>query len=129
MLIKIFLGFFLIALTETINGMFRVKVLQKLSKKYAKTISFLLGSFAIIVLNLLLLPWIQPLNLAEAFFVGFIWGLLMIYYDIIVGKVLFKLSFERIMEDFNIFKGNLLSLGILLIMILPAVLFKLGYLE
>jgi hypothetical protein len=120
MLIKIFLGFLLLAFAETLNGMFRVKVLHKrLGKKIAKILSFVLGSFAIFALNIVLVPWIEPKSMSEAFFIGFIWMSLMLTYDLYVGRVLFKLSWSKILEDFNIFKGNLLALGMLLILFLP----------
>lgn len=129
MLIKILLGFILIALVETLNGVFRINILYKFSKKYAQLISFVIGSFVIVLLNLLLLPWLNLHNIFEAFFVGILWGFLMLCYDIFVGKVLFKLSWEKVFEDFNIFKGNLLSIGIAIIIFLPSVLFNLGYLD
>lgn len=126
MLIKVLLGFILIALAETLNGIFRIKVLYKLSREYAKLISFLIGAITLILLNLLLLPWIDPQKLYEAFIVGVSWGILMICYDVFVGRVLFKLSWSKVIEDFNILKGNLLAFGILMIVFLPTALFVLG---
>lgn len=128
MLIKIVLGFFLIALAETLNGIFRVKILsKKIGIKKAKIVSFILGSFLVLLINLLLVPLIEPKNINEAFFIGLSWASLMILYDIFVGRVLFKLSWERVLEDFNIFKGNLLSIGILLIICLPPFLYILEW--
>jgi hypothetical protein len=120
MLIKIFLGFLLIALAETLNGIFRVRVLhKKLGAKTARLVSFILGSLIIFLINIILLPWINPKTISEAFFIGFVWMSLMIVYDLYVGRVLFKLSWDKILEDFNIFKGNLLALGMMLILFLP----------
>jgi hypothetical protein len=124
MLIKLLIGFVLIALVETLNGIFRVKFLsKKLGIKKEKILSFVLGSFFILLLNLILIPWIAPQSLSESFLIGFIWMSFMIAYDLYVGRVLFKLSWERILEDFNIFKGNLLGFGMILIFIFPSVLF------
>ncbi len=120
MMIKIFLGFLLIALAETFNGIFRVRVLhKKLGAKKAKIFSFILGSLFIFILNIALVPWVDPKNISEAFFIGFVWMSLMIAYDFYVGRVLFKLSWDKILEDFNIFKGQLLALGMLLVLFLP----------
>jgi len=120
MLIKIFLGFLLIAFAETLNGTFRVRVLyKKLGAKRAKIFSFALGSLIIFVINIILVPWINPKTISEAFFIGFFWMSLMIAYDLYVGRVLFKLSWDKILDDFNIFKGNLLALGMMLILFLP----------
>jgi hypothetical protein len=124
MLIKIVLGFILIALVETLNGIFRVKFLSKrLGIKKAKIVSFVLGSFFILLLNLILIPWIAPQNLSESLLVGFVWMGLMIGYDLYVGRVLFKLSWGRILEDFSIFKGNFLGFGMILILLLPPIIY------
>lgn len=124
MLIKVFLGFILIASAETLNGIFRIKVLyKKLGVRKAKFVSFLLGSIIIFILNLILFQWIAPQNIKEAFVIGFLWMILMITYDIFVGKVLFKLSWAKVIEDFNIFKGNLLGIGMCVILLLPVSIF------
>lgn len=87
-LIKVFLGLILIALAETFNGIFRIKFLsKKLGVKKSKISSFLLGSTIILILNLILLPWIAPDNITDAFLIGFMWMSLMIAYDVYVGKV------------------------------------------
>jgi hypothetical protein len=123
-IIKIFLGFIFIALAETLNGIFRVKILyKKLGVQKAKIVSFLLGSSIVFILNLILVPWLSPKTISDALIIGFAWMSLMIIYDIYVGKVLFKLSWKKILEDFNIFHGNLLGVGIGLILLLPVSIF------
>lgn len=121
---NILLGFILIGLIETVNGIFRIKVLFKyFERSIAKRLSFLLGLLLIIVINILLIPWIKPKNVFDAIYIGFIWATLMMIYDIFVGKFLFKLSWKNIINDFNIFEGNLLSYGILSIIIFPTLVF------
>ena len=118
-------GFILLAFLETLNGVFRVRFLfRKLSKKGAKLLSFLIGLVLVFIVNLLYLPLVNPTSKEEAFFVGFTWGLLMMIYDVFVGKFLFKLSWEKIADDFDITKGNLLSIGIVLIVFMPVLVFK-----
>jgi hypothetical protein len=120
MLIKIFIGFLFIALAETLNGIFRVRILyKKIGINRAKIVSFLIGITIIISLNFILVPWISPQTKSDAFFIGFVWMCLMIAYDLYVGKVLFKLSWKKIFEDFNILKGNFLAVGMILIFVLP----------
>ena len=120
MITKILIGFIFIALLETLNGIFRVRFLiKRFGKKNAKIVSFVLGATLIYLLNSLLLPWIDPSGLIQAFSVGLTWAALMVAYDVYVGRKLFKLSWDLILEDFNVLKGNLLSLGILFILFLP----------
>jgi hypothetical protein len=126
MLTKIILGFLLIATVETLNGIFRVRYLRKkLGAKRANTLSFVLGSFSVVLINIFLYPAIAPQSFLQALTVGISWALLMICYDLYVGRVLFKLSWDKVLNDFNLFKGNLLSLGMILILILPPLFFLL----
>lgn len=125
MILKIILGFILIAFIETLNGIFRIKVLNKsFTKKLSKFISFILGSILIFLINLFYIPILSISSQEEAFFIGFTWALLMILYDVFVGKFMFKMSWENIADDFDILKGNLLSLGIILIVFMPIFVFK-----
>lgn len=125
MILKIILGFILIAFIETLNGIFRIKVLNKsFTKKLSKFISFILGSILIFLINLFYIPILGISSQEEAFFIGFTWALLMILYDVFVGKFMFKMSWENIADDFDILKGNLLSLGIILIVFMPIFVFK-----
>ncbi|MGP2657519.1 hypothetical protein ACOJTA_10795 [Malaciobacter sp. WC5094] len=125
MIFKIILGFIIIAFIETLNGIFRIKVLNKsFTKKLSKFISFILGSILIFLINLFYIPILSISSQEEAFFIGFTWALLMILYDVFVGKFMFKMSWENIADDFDILKGNLLSLGIILIVFMPIFVFK-----
>lgn len=125
MILKIILGFIIIAFIETLNGIFRIKVLNKsFSKKLSKFISFILGSILIFTINLFYIPILGISSQEEAFFIGFTWALLMILYDVFIGKFMFKMSWENIADDFDILKGNLLSLGIILIVFMPIFVFK-----
>ena len=125
MILKIILGFILIAFIETLNGILRIKVLNKsFSKKLSKFMSFILGSILIFIINLFYIPILGISSQEEAFFIGFTWALLMILYDVFVGKFMFKMSWENIADDFDILKGNLLSLGIILIVFMPIFVFK-----
>jgi hypothetical protein len=126
MLTKIILGFLLIATVETLNGIFRIRYLHKrLGAKKAKRVSFVSGSLSVVLINIFLYPAIAPQSFLQALFVGMFWTFLMVCYDLYVGRVLFKLSWDKVFDDFNLFKGNLLSLGMILILILPPLLFLL----
>ncbi|PHO08644.1 hypothetical protein CPG37_13435 [Malaciobacter canalis] len=123
MIVKILLGFILIAIVETINGIIRIKILQKYFRKYTKIISFLLGYLWIVIITKLFLSFINPETLFESFIVGLSWAIMMIIFDIFIGKVIFRLSWKSILNDFNIFKGNYLSFGIILIVFTPMLIY------
>ncbi len=123
---KITLAFFIIALAETTNGIFRIRFLNKrLKKRVSKVVSFFIGLIIIISLNILLVPWIDPKSEINAFLIGVIFATGMVLYDVAIGRLAFKMSWQRIFEDFNLLKGNLLTLGILVLLFLPYIVFLL----
>ncbi|MCD6258310.1 MAG: hypothetical protein J7J31_01785 [Helicobacteraceae bacterium] len=126
MLCKTILAFILIALVETLNGIFRILYLQKkFQKGLARLISFLMGLSLVTILCLFLIPWIDPRSAIEALTIGIFLALGMTLYDIAIGRFIFKLAWSKILQDFNIVKGNLLTIGILVLAFLPYVIWML----
>lgn len=125
LLLKSFAIWFFIAVGEILNGNFRVRILNgKFGDKPAKKISFFTGLIIIYSIAWLSMPWLGPKNLTECFFIGLTWMILMIGLDIYVGRVVFRFPWKKILEDFDLRKGNLLGLGMLLLLLCPAILCK-----
>lgn len=121
---KIFIGFAVIALLETLNGIFRVKVLSRFfAGKLSRIVSFVSGSVLITAASIMLIPIVDPDSLSQALFTGIAWAFLMACYDIIIGRFAFRLSWPQIIDDFNVMKGNLLSFGLLLIIIIQPLIY------
>ena len=124
MLIRIILVFFLLALLETINGIARIKILYKfLTPAKAGVFSFITGTIFIILIIYNTLTYIGAKSYKDCLIAGFLWAFLMAAYDILLGKYVFKLSWKKIASDFDPRQGNLLGIGMLLIIFAPAVIF------
>jgi hypothetical protein len=124
MVLKVILGAVILCVIETCNGIIRIHFFTKyFGKQKAKIISFSLGLLMACIAIFLLVSWINPKTFLESFSLGFIWATSMVAYDIWVGRILFKLSWDKILKDFDLRSGNLLSLGIFAIAILPPFLF------
>lgn len=116
--------FVLIAFAETINGIYRIKFLNKrFGNKKAKIISFFTGLFFIVVIVYYALKWISLSSFYDSFFVGFLWSFLMVAYDVFIAKIVFKYSWKNVIKDFDVTQGNLLSIGIVILFLLPSILF------
>jgi len=114
----------LLALGEVVNGNVRVRVLHRLyGKKRAKTVSFLSGIIIIYVISWFALPWVSPVNYVDCLLIGFVWLAIMLSLDIYFGRYVFKFKWNKIIDDFNPFKGNLLSVGMILLFISPSLVF------
>ncbi|NJL98045.1 MAG: hypothetical protein HC924_04085 [Synechococcaceae cyanobacterium SM2_3_2] len=124
MLLRSILIFAIIAFCETANGILRVRVLAKrLGLKRARLLSFGLGSLVIMSLAWVFVPWIAPSSIPESIGIGSLWLVLMVAFDLLVGRLAFHYSWPRILRDFDIRLGNLLSFGMALIWVIPTVVF------
>ncbi len=124
MFLKALIAGLLIAFGEVINGNIRVRILNKrLGKKRAKLISFFSGIIVIFVICWLILPWIEPNNYQDCIYIGFIWLVIMMCLDIYFARYVFKLKWNKIIDDFNPMKGNLLSIGMVFLLFCPAIVF------
>ncbi|OIN95017.1 MAG: hypothetical protein AUJ48_04025 [Deltaproteobacteria bacterium CG1_02_45_11] len=126
MLLKILAVGLLIAFGEVINGNIRVRVLHaKFGMKRAKQLSFFSGTALIFTICWFTLPWISPKDILDCFKIGFIWFMIMFSLDIYFAKYVFKLKWNKIAEDFNPLKGNLISIGMVLLFLSPYIVFRL----
>jgi hypothetical protein len=124
MLLKALAIGLLLALGEIINGNIRVRVLHRLyGQRRAKTLSLLSGIAIIFAITWLALPWVAPTSYLDCLKLGLVWLMIMLSLDIFVGRYLFKYKWHRILDDFNLFKDNLLSVGMLLLFISPSLVF------
>jgi hypothetical protein len=126
MLVKALLVGLLIACGEVVNGNIRVRVLHsRVGKRRAKHISFLTGIGIISIICWITLHWIAPADYQDCLLVGAIWLVVMLCLDIYFARYVFRLKWQKIGDDFNPIKGNLLSLGMVYLMLCPALVFAL----
>ena len=126
MILKAILVWVLIAIGETVNGMFRVHYLnRKMTSRRARQIALISGSFLILFIGWFAVPWIKPETYPECLLIGLIWLLLMLAYDIAFGRFVFHYSWRRIAADFDLRQGNFLAIGMLVIFLAPLLVTKL----
>lgn len=120
LLLKAILVWLCIAVAETANGIARVKLLnRRFGDRGARRVGVLTGSAIIFLIGWVSLPWIGPANARESLLVGVCWLALMLGFDIGFGLLVFRVSWRRIAADFNLLKGNLLALGMMVLLVTP----------
>lgn len=125
-LLKILSFFFLIAFSEMILGTLRTLYLNKrLGVKLAKQISILPALLLCFVICYIYLPFFDINSKIGFVFLGIGLSYFMLIFDIIVGRIIMKMSWQKIFDDFNIFKGNFLSIGLTLMALCPLFAFLL----
>ncbi len=117
---KIVCFYVLVASCETINGLLRTIYLNKrLGVVSAKRISMLPALFLCMVICYFYVPLIHITTDTGLIYLGMSLSTFMIVFDIIVGRYVAKAKWSVILNDFNIFKGNLLAVGVVIMAFCP----------
>ncbi len=110
----------LLILLEIGNGIFRMKFLLPRFKNHrSRQIGVLSGCTIIFIVSLLSIKWIGVTNPSEALQVGLLWIFVMLLFEILFGKLFFRMPWKKIFDDFNIAKGNLLLIGMIFLLFAP----------
>lgn len=126
MILKTLIIWAVIAIGEIVNGNVRVRYLQRRYGVYrARQLSFFSGVAIFTTIIWLLLPWVAPTSIYHCLEIGSILTTMMLLLDIYFGRVVFRYRWSQILDDFNLAKGNLLGLGMLLLLFCPVVVFLL----
>jgi hypothetical protein len=126
MIWRAFLIWLLIALAEVLNGIVRVRLLnRRVGDRRARQIGVLTGSALILVITWLTLPWLKAGTMQELLSVGLFWLMLMLAFDIGFGRWVFRATWGRIFAEFDVRRGGFLGFGMLVVLLAPLVVAKL----
>ncbi len=115
---------------EFSHGAFRALVLAPyLGDFRARQVSVFTGSLLIVLLACLFIRWIRARSTAALVLVGIFWLGLTLVFELGVGLYVFQRSWEDLASDFNIFKGGLFPLGLLVLTFSPLIAARLRGLE
>jgi hypothetical protein len=117
---KIVCFYVLVASGETLNGILRTIYLNKrLGIMSAKRISMLPALFLCLLICYFYLPLLDIRSDKGLLFLGISLSAFMTVFDIIMGRYIAKAKWSAILADFNIFKGNLLAVGLVVMAFCP----------
>ncbi len=110
----------LVASAETLNGILRTVYLNKrLGIMPAKRISMLPALFLCLLICYFYVPIMDLTTDTGLVFLGMSLSAFMIVFDIIMGRYVAKAKWSAILNDFNIFRGNLLAVGVVVMAFCP----------
>ena len=120
MILRAFLVWLLIFALEIVHGVLRALWLVPfVGDLPARQIGVLVGSLLIVLAAWLCIDWIGARGRRELLGVGLSWLLLMLVAEIALGRCVFGFSWPRIAEDFDLTRGGLLGLGMLVLFAAP----------
>lgn len=110
----------LLAAAEVAQGALRVRFLNRpLGDRRARQVGVLTGSLLILALAWVSVPWIAAPTAAAWCGVGGVWLTVMLALDLYFGRVVFRVSWERLAAEFDPRQGGLLALGMLVLLVAP----------
>jgi hypothetical protein len=119
--------FILVAASEMLNGIARTLFLNKrVGVMNAKRISLLPGLALCLLICYFYVPLLNIRTDGGLLLLGVSLSLFMGMFDIVVARFIVKARWETILDDFNIRKGNLLGLGMLVMAWCPLFASRIG---
>jgi hypothetical protein len=122
LLLRALLAWLIIALAEVLQGILRVRLLnRRVGDHRARQIGVGTGSLMILLVAWFAVPWIGPASAAECLQVGGLWVAAMLGLEFYFGRFVFRLPWSRIAADFDLRRGRLLGLGLLVLLLAPLI--------
>jgi hypothetical protein len=136
MFLKAIHAWMVIVLAETMHGILRVVFLTpRLGDKRARQLGVLTGSVIILSIGWWMVPWVlrtpavqvgsgSIVSPGDTLAVGALWVTLMIAFELLLGRVVFSYSWQRMAEDYDIRQGGFLGLGMMVLLLTPRIVAK-----
>jgi len=125
-IIKIICFYILVASGETLNGIGRTLYLnRRVGAVKAKRISIIPAIILCLIICYFYFPIIGITTDQGLLLLGISLSAFMLFFDFFLGEFVMKAKLSVILDDLNIFKGNLLAVGLILMTFCPLLAIKL----
>lgn len=126
LILRALIAWLIIAGAEVLQGVLRVRFLnRRVGDHRARQIGVVFGCGFIFMIAWLTVPWIGARTWSGQVGVGVLWLALMLTFELVFGRLVFRASWPRIAADFDLRSGNLLGFGMLFILAAPLLVAKL----
>jgi hypothetical protein len=121
-----FVAWVLIILAETVHGITRTLLLEPLiGDLRARQISVFTGAAMIFVITFVFVRWMKGSCASDFILIGSMWVILTIGFEILLGRLVLDVSWERIASDYDLPQGGLMLVGLLAMFFAPLLMARL----
>jgi apolipoprotein N-acyltransferase len=107
---------------EVLHGTARVLWLEPLiGDVKARQISVFTGLAIILAIVIVSIRWIGATRMTQLYEIGLLWLGLTVSFEIMLGRFVTGLSWERIASDYNLLHGGLMPIGLLVLTVSPLI--------
>lgn len=123
--IKASMIWLIIALLAVVNGIFRETVLVSVvGQNIALPVSGMLLSVIVFIVTYLSFPLFGKHNNTAYFLIGLQWVFMTLIFEVFFGHYMMEKSWSEILQVFNIMKGNLFSIVLIVSLFSPLLVAK-----
>lgn len=117
---------FLIILAESVHGVLRTMLLEPLiGDLSARQIGVVIGTAMILAITFIFVRWLKGNSGRQFLLIGLMWVVLTVGFEILLGRYVMRLSWERIWSDYDVANGGLMLFGLLAMLFAPWIMAKL----
>lgn len=110
----------LIVIAESIHGTIRqLFITPMIGDMLSRQVGVFVGSAIILLISWLSARWLGAKTLKNQLQVGALWVVLIVVFEVSLGTAL-GYTRERILSDYNLAQGGLMGLGLLFMLLAPA---------
>jgi len=126
MILRAFIVWLVIAAAEAFQDSLRVRFLnRRAGDRRARQIGVFCGSGLLLAIAWLGVPWIGADTELRLLGIGLLWLALMLTFHLAFGRLVLHASWDRIISDFDLRRGGLLGIGMLILCVTPLLVAKL----
>ncbi len=116
----------ILIVAEILHGIARgLFLVPQVGEFRSNQIGVFTGSVVILVIATVCVRWIGATRPAQLLLVGFLWLGLTLAFEILFGRLVMDLSWDRLAADYNVLEGGLLPFGLLVLLLSPLIAGKL----
>jgi hypothetical protein len=72
----------------------------------------------------LFVRWLRASHFYQLLYVGLLWLLLTVVFEVVLGRLILRYSWSQIAADYNLLQGGLMPIGLVLLILAPFVAAK-----
>ena len=107
---------------ESVHGFLRVLFLEPLVGEFrARQIAVFTGALILVCITTLCIPWLRARSMQSLLLIGCLWVVLTVVFEMVLGRVVFHLSWQRIAAEYNLARGGLMPIGLVILAFAPVI--------
>ena len=109
-----------ILLLASVNGAVRAAwLIPRLGETVGRAVSTLVLSGVVFLVTWLTIGWIRPTSTSDAVKISLLWLLLTLAFEFLVGHYVFRQPWPALLEDYDVSRGRIWPLVLVVILLSP----------